>query len=116
MKTVKYARKPIYVDVVQVTAESMEEVAEWCKGLIQTNADGEYFVKVKVHRPRSNRQTEAFVGDYILYSNTGFKVYTPKAFKKSFEKVHKLTKAQADEAGIRPPIEKPSPIDRFKHE
>lgn len=111
IKTNKFARKPFYVDAVQVTAENMEAVAEWCMGDVQTTvkpegAAEEQYIKVRVHRPLTERQTKAFVGDWVLYAGTGFKVYTPRAFEKSFEKVVTLTKAQADEAGIRPPIEK----------
>lgn len=105
MKTHKFARKPFYVDAVRVSEENMEEVAEWCDGkIVEHETDGK-FVSVKVHRPLTERQTQAFVGDWVLNSGNGFKVYVQKAFDKSFEKVKHLTKAQADEAGIRPPIE-----------
>lgn len=106
----KYARKTFYVDAVPVTEENMEDVAKWCDGTIETSsaaggATGERYIKVRVHRPLTERQSKAFVGDWVLYAGTGYKVYTPVAFSKSFEKVHILTKEQADEAGIRPPIE-----------
>lgn len=107
MKTHKFARKPFYVDAVRVSEENIEEVAAWCQGEVLTDAEEGRYIKVRVHRPQTDRQTKAFIGDWVLYSGTGFKVYTPKAFDKSFEKVKTLTKAQADEAGIRPPIEKP---------
>lgn len=112
IQTTKFARKPFYVDAVQVTADNMEEVALWCQGDVYTKEarrgsdDQERYIKVRVHRAMNERQTEAYIGDWVLYAGTGFKVYTPRAFEKSFEKVHKLSKAQADEAGIHPPIEK----------
>lgn len=105
MKTHKFARKPFYVDAVRVSEANIEEVAEWCDGKIQTNDEGK-FISVKVHRPLTERQTQAFIGDWVLFAGTGFKVYVPKAFDKSFEKVKTLTKAQADEAGIKVPHEK----------
>lgn len=105
MKTHKFARKPFYVDAVRVSEANIEEVSKWCGGEIQTDDEGTY-IKVRVHRPLTDRQTKAYVGDWVLYAGTGFKVYTPKAFDKSFEKVKTLTKAQADEAGIFPPHEK----------
>lgn len=108
MKTTKYARKPFYVDAVRVTEENIDEVIEWCAGEKLTDAEEGVYVKVRVHRPLTERQTKAFVGDWVLYAGTGFKVYTPKAFDKSFEKVKHLTKAQADEAGIKVPHEKRS--------
>lgn len=106
---VKYARKPFYVDVVEVSENNMEMVANWCEGTIKTEGRGENarrYIKVSVQSPMNERQTKAFAGDFLLHSSSGFKVYTPKAFEKSFDKVRTLTKAQADEAGIHPPIEK----------
>ena len=90
METRKFARKPFFVDAVRVTSENMERVAEWCQGDVNTIQNGqsdERYVKVRVHRPMTDRQTQAFVGDWVLYAGTGFKVYTPKAFEKSFEEV-----------------------------
>lgn len=105
MKTHKFARKPFYVDAVRVSDANIEEVAQWCGGKIVTeHADGKH-ISVEVHRPINERQTQAFVGDWVLFAGSGYKVYTPKAFDKSFEKVKTLTKAQADEAGIKVPHE-----------
>lgn len=105
MKTHKFARKPFYVDAVRVSEANIAEVAEWAEGSVEKTEDGQAHVKVKVHRPLTERQTQAFIGDWVLFAGTGFKVYTPKAFDKSFEKVKTLTKAQADEAGIKVPHE-----------
>jgi hypothetical protein len=97
IETQKFARKPFFVDAVQVTEENMEEVAKWCQGDIltdpkaltapETSGEENPYVKVRVHRPLSDKQTKAFVGDWVLYAGTGFKVYTDKAFEKSFEEV-----------------------------
>lgn len=106
MKTHKFVRRPFYVDAVRVSTENMKEVAEWCKGEVVTESPEGPFIKVRVHRPLNEKQTQAFVGDWVLDSGNGFKVYNPKAFDKSFEKVKTLTKAQADEAGIKVPHEK----------
>ena len=105
MKTHKFARKPFYVDAVRVSETNIEEVAQWCDGIIEDSSEGK-FIRVKVHRPLTERQTQAFIGDWVLFAGSGFKVYVPKAFDKSFEKVKHLTKAQADEAGIKVPHEK----------
>lgn len=94
LETTKYVRKQFPVDAVRVTAENMDEVAAWCHGEVdveKTPARGgspereDKFVKVRVHRPLTDRQTKAFIGDWVLYAGTGFKVYTDKAFNKSFE-------------------------------
>lgn len=118
----KFVRKPFYVDAIRVTNENFEEVAQWCEGEIMIKDDesspnnGKRFIKVKTLHPMTPRQTEAYVGDYILYASSNFKVYPTKSFEKSFEKVKTLTKAQADQAGIKVPHEPkpnkgPSPSD-----
>jgi hypothetical protein len=108
LKTHKFARKPFYVDAVRVSADNIEKVAEWCGGEIRTDEEGKH-VKVNVYRPQSERQSKAYVGDWVLYSGSGYKCYTPKSFDKSFEKVRTLTKPQADAAGITVPHEKRQP-------
>lgn len=109
LETTKYARKPFVVEGVRVTDENMEDVAAWCNGDIRTNTEdgsNKRYIKVRVHRPLTDRQSMAFAGDWVLYAGTGYKVYTNKAFHKSFEKATVLTKEMADDAGIRPGIEK----------
>lgn len=88
----KYGRKPFSVGAVQVSADNIHEVAKWCGGRVQTVKDegaasalATPYIKVKVKRPLSARQTKAFVGDWVLQAGTGFKVYTDPAFQKSFD-------------------------------
>lgn len=83
-------RKTFEVDFVEVTEENMEAVAEWCDGDIRTAVvDGEEkkYIRVRVHRPLGVRQTQAFVGDRVLYAGTGYKVYLPQAFAACFDEV-----------------------------
>ena len=87
MKIHTYQRKTFIVEAVQVTADNLREAAQWCEGGLHIPADGPAFVKVRVHRPLSERQTRAFVGDWILKTKNSFKVYPEKAFKSSFEEV-----------------------------
>lgn len=93
MDTTKYIRKPFEVDAVKVTEDNLLEVAEWCQGEVVTEGDAQY-VKVRVARVLNERQTKAFIGDWVLYAGTGYKVYTAKAFSKSFEQI---TGVAADE-------------------
>lgn len=90
IETQKYVRKPLYVDVVRVTEENFEEVAHWCQGNIETEPKGpdqRKFIRVRVHQPKFSRQTQAFVGDWLLYTEKGYKVYTNFAFQNSFDPV-----------------------------
>jgi hypothetical protein len=83
-----YMRKPFYVEAVQVSEENLEQLAEKYNLDIRTTAKtGARYLKVKVLRPLNDRQTKAFVGDWILNSDNGFKVYTDNAFGKNFIKV-----------------------------
>lgn len=85
LETKKYVRKPFYIDAVQVTAANIADISKWASGEVRTDSDGSQYVKVRVHRPLNDRQTKAYIDDWVLYAGTGFKVYTPKAFANSFE-------------------------------
>lgn len=99
METQKFTRKPFEVDAVQVTAENMKEVANWCQGEIKGNDSGDgRYIKVRVLRVMSEKQTQAYVGDWVLYAGTGYKVYTAKAFKNSFEPLDGVAKDAAVQA------------------
>lgn len=91
LKTEKYARTPFFVDAVKVTEENFNEVANWCGGVIrQTDERGnglEKYIFVHAHTPMSERQKQAFVGQWVLKSDKGFKVFPDDAFKRMFEKV-----------------------------
>lgn len=86
--TKKYARKQFIIDAVEVTPENLQAIAEWCKGEVVVEKQGRklvQYVKVKVSRPLNERQGKAYVGDWVLYAGTGYKVYTAKAFATCFE-------------------------------
>lgn len=94
MKTLEtrlYNRKQFQIEAVQVTLENAQQVADWCGGDVRHLREGlkpedlKRYIKVRVHRPLTPRQTMAFVGDWVLYAGTGYKVYTDKAFQNSFE-------------------------------
>jgi hypothetical protein len=86
----EYVRKPFFVKAMRVTAENMAQVAEWCNGVVSTaEVNDEPFVKVHVLQARNERQTRAFVGDWVLQAGKSYKVYTHKAFTKVYEPVDK---------------------------
>jgi hypothetical protein len=98
VSTARYVRKPLYVEAVQVTAENFESVCQWCMGDLQNNDGSDMqamddadpknqHIRIRVHNPQSQRQTKAFVGDWILYTERGYKIYTEKAFKENFDLV-----------------------------
>lgn len=84
----RYTHVPLFVQAVRVTDENMDEVAEWCDGIIcAVEEDGKPpvdYIKVATIRPIRERQTQAFAGDWVLKTETGVKTYNNKAFNKSF--------------------------------
>lgn len=96
----QYVRKPLYVQALQVTEENFEQVARWCMGEIRnidespvapgtTANPSKQYIHVRVHNPKNQRQTKAFLDDWLLYTERGYKVYTTKAFEANFDKVKK---------------------------
>lgn len=95
VNTVKYVRKPFEVQAVQVTEENFEDVASWCGGTIVTtrapkevdglgDAEEKRYIKVNVSRPLNERQTQAYVGDWLLEAEKGLKVYADGPFTRNF--------------------------------
>jgi hypothetical protein len=113
--TQRYIRKPLYVDAVRITSANFEEIAAWCQGEIQQEdvpgkGMSKKFIRVRVQNPKNPRQTKAFVGDWVLYTETGYKVYTVKAFHAAFDKVESVefvpdsaqAEAEVDEIALAP--------------
>jgi len=98
VKTLKFVRKPFYVDAVQVTKTNMAEVEEWCGGIRHFDENGNAFIKVLPQRSKLIPKTRAFVGDWVLSSKIGFRVYTNSAFEKSFEQVPEVADGQWTES------------------
>lgn len=93
LELTKFTRKPLNVDGVQVTVEHMDDIAEWCGGKVRTlppndrHTQEALYIQVPVKNAQHPRQSKAFVGDYVLFANGGYKVYTSRAFKRHFELV-----------------------------
>lgn len=86
----QYQRKPFPVEAVQVTLDNMQEVAEWCGGEIVLDKQGSRlvnFIKIEVQHAISERQKKAFLEDWVLKTNSGFKCYSSRAFPKNFDPV-----------------------------
>lgn len=82
--TARYVRKPLFVDAVRITKENFNEIAGWCQGTIVDREPESPHIKVRVHQPKNVRQMKAYVGDWLLYSEYGYKIYTDRAFQNSF--------------------------------
>jgi hypothetical protein len=88
LKLEEYERLPFSVQAIQVTPDNIGQVARWCKGKVKSTGKRglQKYIKVEVKRALNERQTMAYVGDWVLKAGSGFKIYTPKAFEESFRK------------------------------
>jgi hypothetical protein len=96
IETERYVRKPLYVDAVRITEENFWDATVWCNGAIHKIAGdtpvlerhayipNECYIRVEVHNPKTTRKTKGFIGDWLLRTEMGFKVYGPKAFEEGF--------------------------------
>jgi hypothetical protein len=89
IKTQKYVRKPLYVDVVRVTEENFEEVAQWCQGNIETETE-----------PKGPDERSSFVSGCISPSfrvrhrrSLGIGCFTPRRATKSILISHFRTRS-----------------------
>jgi hypothetical protein len=82
----KYQHVPVFVEAIQVDADNMREVAKWCGGRVHKAGDN-LFIKVEVKDAKLNRHTQAYIGDWVLKTDHGWKIYTPKAFGTAFSLV-----------------------------
>lgn len=89
IETQTFIRKPLYVEAVRVTPQNFDDMVVWCQGeVMQDDVPGrgrsKKYIKVDVHNPKNPRQTKAKIGDWILKTEKGYKIYTDKAFHESF--------------------------------
>jgi hypothetical protein len=104
MKIETHTRRPFDVNVVEVTPENVEQVAEWCGGTV---AQGEYrhskykiqlpVVKVPGNGPHKGKSVDARIGYFVVEHNGSFRVYRPKQFEESFQNLKNVpTFAEGD--------------------
>lgn len=109
--TKKYIRKPLIVEAVQVTEENFEIVKRWCIGTVCNNNEtfvnpaaplnpATQYIRVRVHHPKNSSQTKAYVGDWILYTDRGYKVYKTRPFQENFDLLSAVQAQQDDEDEI----------------
>lgn len=80
----KFVRRPFAVRGVQVTEENIHEVSEWVGGEVKLNGAGKQYIQVDVKHALNDKQKQAFIGDWVLNTKKGNKVYMDRAFKANF--------------------------------
>jgi len=94
--TGKFTRKTFNVEAIQVTAENMQEVAEWCGGTLKdardlprynTSTTAVWYIRVPVvlSKAKTYRPNQAFISSWVVKTGQGFSVYTKKGFGVSFQ-------------------------------
>jgi len=88
-----FERKPFYVEGARVTPGNIDKVAQWCSGTVEIERKvvddhgtimEQKYIHVETHQPMNDRQKMAFIGDRVLRSDKGFKVYSERAFQNAF--------------------------------
>lgn len=94
MKTEMYQRRTFTVEAIQVTEENLYDVAKWCEGDVRTNnGTKKKYIQLEVINPLEPKHSRASIGEWILKSNQGYKIYADAAFKKGWEKVGNVGQA-----------------------
>jgi hypothetical protein len=73
---------------MQVTAENIFEIAEWCEGFVKrSDFDGvlKTYIEVPVTVKNGVKRDKAFVHDWVTRTDRSFKAYRNEAFKIAFE-------------------------------
>ena len=80
-----YKRKPFEIEAIEITAENMDELAQYI-GTVQTNGkDGSKFIEVD--RKLIPNLWRVYVGFYLTRVGKNYRCYSKKAFRDQFELV-----------------------------
>lgn len=89
-KAHRFISKPFIITGYQVTAENMQQIADWCQGHVIESGKNP-FIRVPVYRVLDPRQTEAYVGMWVTMSirkgEPFCKVYPQEWLTKSFNEL-----------------------------
>jgi hypothetical protein len=109
VKATRFMRKPFVVVGFEITETNMDAVAKWCQGHVVQGEEGP-FVRVPVDYPTSRKQTEGYVGTWVLQSraiNGGktFKVYSPAWLKNNFVTLEDMIQEEEEALVVEPIVE-----------
>lgn len=86
----KYRKKPVVVEVVQLTEENLLEVKEWCNGELVPNAETSGY---DLFIPTLEGIMNADINDYIIQGVEGeFYPCKPDIFEKTYEEAEGVVK------------------------
>lgn len=85
IETHTFNRHPVTVEAVQITAENMLDVSQWCGGKVVTPESDERYIDVPVQNPRVPRHGQGRVGDWVVLQVVRTGKYNQKLKKKVFK-------------------------------
>lgn len=85
LQTVAVVRKTFTAEAVQITDDNIIDVSNWSGARIK-ETDGGILLRLDTGVPKASRQaTTAGVGDWIVCTGEGFKIYRGRSFDHTFE-------------------------------
>lgn len=84
-----WVRNSFPVEAIQVTGENIRAVASWCEGSVGQTQSKTYpkaYIDLCTVQYNKVRQTKAYVGDWILKTDEGFKHYRDESFRTAYSK------------------------------
>ncbi len=79
----EYVRRRFLIKAVQVTADNMAEVADWCGGVVVN--DDKPHISVPIRQGQKRHYLQAFISDWVTFAGPSCKIYNNSAFIKCFE-------------------------------
>jgi hypothetical protein len=95
--TSRWVRKNSNVEAVRLNRAEVHKIAFWCGGAIMATDSGgregagTLFIQLPF-KSNYNKPNRAFMGDWILKDDDGFKIYSHEAFQNVFLKAEKDAK------------------------
>jgi hypothetical protein len=95
--TSRWVRKNSNVEAVRLNRAEIHKIAFWCGGTIMATDSGgregagTLFIQLPF-KSNYNKPNRAFMGDWILKDDDGFKIYSHEAFQNVFLKAEKDAK------------------------
>jgi hypothetical protein len=83
----RYVRKNANIEAARVNLAELSKIRDWCDGSIlasdaSENAGRSLFIEIKLPRQlRAKKRSRAYVGDWIVKDDEGFKVYSDDEFR-----------------------------------
>lgn len=94
MDTKQYTRKPFPVNAVQVTLTNVDEVAQWCRGIVQmesTKMLGTHtdlpVIKIQGQGDNRGKVFTASLGCFVVEQKGSYRVYKPAQFLATFDEI-----------------------------